>query len=221
VNILITSGATREPIDDVRFITNLSSGMTGAVIADAFQEAGFDVILLAGESAKEPSKVESVLRFQSFEDLNSKLQDALREKMFSAVIHLAAVSDYSINYVQIGGDRQKAPLNNKLNSDQDVSLGLRKNFKILDNIKSYSSEPLKTLIGFKLTSTLDFKERANQISKLFESGTVDYVVHNDLLDMKNSGLHHFEIFHQGQRIKSGESKQELAKQLISIVRSHL
>ena len=36
MNVLITSGGTREPIDGVRVIANSSTGATGAAIADAF-----------------------------------------------------------------------------------------------------------------------------------------------------------------------------------------
>ncbi|SVC93802.1 uncharacterized protein METZ01_LOCUS346656, partial [marine metagenome] len=44
--VLITSGGTREPIDAVRYISNLSSGRTGAAIADHFNDQGWDVYYL-------------------------------------------------------------------------------------------------------------------------------------------------------------------------------
>jgi len=43
MKILITSGGTREYIDDVRVLTNLSSGRLGAVIADEAVKLGHDV----------------------------------------------------------------------------------------------------------------------------------------------------------------------------------
>ncbi len=51
MNLLITAGATREPIDDVRFISNVSTGATGAALAIAFADAGHQVTLLRGIGA--------------------------------------------------------------------------------------------------------------------------------------------------------------------------
>ena len=46
--VIVTSGATREPIDSVRFISNFSSGRTGAAICEALAARGFQVIQVAG-----------------------------------------------------------------------------------------------------------------------------------------------------------------------------
>ena len=55
MKVLVTSGATREPIDSVRFISNLSSGKTGAAICDALAARGFEVTQLHGiDSARAP-----------------------------------------------------------------------------------------------------------------------------------------------------------------------
>jgi phosphopantothenoylcysteine decarboxylase/phosphopantothenate--cysteine ligase len=40
MKVLVTSGATREPIDSVRYISNLSSGRTGAAICEALAARG-------------------------------------------------------------------------------------------------------------------------------------------------------------------------------------
>jgi len=48
MNLLITAGPTREPIDDVRFISNRSSGQMGLALAQAAADAGHDVTLLLG-----------------------------------------------------------------------------------------------------------------------------------------------------------------------------
>jgi phosphopantothenoylcysteine decarboxylase/phosphopantothenate--cysteine ligase len=46
--IVVTAGATREPIDPVRFISNHSSGKMGVAIARAAWRRGADVTLIAG-----------------------------------------------------------------------------------------------------------------------------------------------------------------------------
>jgi phosphopantothenoylcysteine decarboxylase / phosphopantothenate---cysteine ligase len=47
-NIVVTAGATREPIDPVRFLSNHSSGKMGIAIAKAAWRRGADVTLIAG-----------------------------------------------------------------------------------------------------------------------------------------------------------------------------
>ena len=55
MKILITSGATREPIDQVRFITNMSTGKTGASLAESFAKKGHDVTYLHGQGSHTPN----------------------------------------------------------------------------------------------------------------------------------------------------------------------
>ncbi len=52
MRILVTSGGTSEYIDDVRIITNISTGKLGAKIAYAFLRAGHEVIYLHGKRSE-------------------------------------------------------------------------------------------------------------------------------------------------------------------------
>jgi phosphopantothenoylcysteine decarboxylase / phosphopantothenate---cysteine ligase len=47
VNVLVTAGGTREPIDSVRFLGNRSSGRMGIALAEAARARGADVTLVA------------------------------------------------------------------------------------------------------------------------------------------------------------------------------
>jgi len=70
MKVLITAGPTREYLDDVRFISNSSSGKTGYALAEAFASAGDEVILISGPvELKAPGgcevvKVESALEME-------------------------------------------------------------------------------------------------------------------------------------------------------------
>ena len=48
MNILVTAGPTREPIDPIRFISNRSTGKMGYAIAEAGVAHGHDVVLVSG-----------------------------------------------------------------------------------------------------------------------------------------------------------------------------
>ena len=59
--VLVTAGPTREAIDPVRYLSNLSSGKMGFALAQAASEAGAKVILVAGPVQQQtPAHVERV-----------------------------------------------------------------------------------------------------------------------------------------------------------------
>jgi phosphopantothenoylcysteine decarboxylase / phosphopantothenate---cysteine ligase len=71
-NVLVTAGGTRESIDDVRFLSNLSSGLTGEKIANHFAELGFNVTLdLADTSSAKTNLSYNLKRFDSFASLSA------------------------------------------------------------------------------------------------------------------------------------------------------
>lgn len=56
MRILITAGPTREYVDDVRYLSNASSGTMGYALAEAALEGGHDVVLVSGPVALVPPK---------------------------------------------------------------------------------------------------------------------------------------------------------------------
>lgn len=181
--ILITAGGTREPIDSVRYIGNLSSGRTAASLCDALIRAGHEVLWLGAESAQRPSLPCEQRTYVSFTDLQSSLREILSSQSFDAVIHAAAVSDYSVDRIE-RGDAVLAAGNAKLSSAGEISLHLKLNPKLLDQLRSWSNNKQLRIIGFKLTDTTDSVQRAQAITQLFERAKVDWVVHNDLQQIK-------------------------------------
>lgn len=188
--ILITAGGTREPIDTVRYIGNLSSGRTAARLADELAAAGHRVTWLGAEDAIEPGSPCEKARFRSYADLDSQLQKLLAAADFDVVIHAAAVSDFSVAAVLTPeGD----PLDNrqgKLSSGSDLLLRLKPNPKLLNRIRGWSKNPGVRVIGFKLTDTADLQQRLEAVKKQFGESGVDAVVHNDLGDI-SSDAHPF------------------------------
>lgn len=94
MRILITAGPTREPIDDVRFISNRSSGQMGFALAAAAEAAGHEVTLLLGPVLLPPSVAErvNVIRFNTTADLEALLADHFPK--CDVLIKAAAVADY-------------------------------------------------------------------------------------------------------------------------------
>jgi phosphopantothenoylcysteine synthetase/decarboxylase len=95
VNCIVTAGPTFEPLDNVRRLTNFSTGRLGTELANYLAARGHKVILLAGETATYfgERKAQRVEFFTTTADLREKLK-ALSSKKADAIFHTAAVSDF-------------------------------------------------------------------------------------------------------------------------------
>lgn len=182
--VLITAGGTFEPIDTVRGISNRSSGRTGAVIADCFYETGWDVTFVHSVSSVRPTNVpQQDISFLTANELQTAMRELLKETSFDACIHLAAVSDFSVDYVT-DANASVLTTTEKLHAQDVLNVHLKKRSKILDTIKQYALNPdhLK-LVAFKLTHSYDSVQRKKQVEESLENKFVDAVVHNDMADI--------------------------------------
>ena len=82
---IVTAGPTFEPLDDVRRLTNFSTGKLGTELANFLTARGHDVTLLIGESATWPGErqAQSVKSFSSTQDLRAKLKSFAGKKVKS------------------------------------------------------------------------------------------------------------------------------------------
>jgi phosphopantothenate---cysteine ligase (CTP) len=100
MNCVVTAGPTYEPLDEVRRLTNFSTGRLGTELANYLAARGHKVILLIGETAvyagiRKAQKMES---FSTTADLREKFK-LLSAKKVDAIFHAAAVSDFSFGRI--------------------------------------------------------------------------------------------------------------------------
>lgn len=184
MKVLITAGGTREPIDRVRYLSNGSTGKTGAALADALNKLGHQVHLLRGTGAVTPQASPPGTVFTSAENLETQMHTLLARGDFEAVIMAAAVADYRPDHVHAG----------KLDSAADsIALKLVRVPKILPRLRGFSPRPLR-VIGFKLTAGADASARRAAVARQFAEGGVDAVVHNDLAEIQTASAHPFRLF---------------------------
>lgn len=210
MKILLTCGGTREPLDAARFVTNLSTGNTGRVLAETLAGLGCELLCFCAAGAVKPAGPGlRVAEFSTFAELNGALRTALRKENFDAVVHLAAVSDYSPARIEAGGREYVPGRETKLDSSPEtITVTLRRNFKILDRLKGYAAagnRPAPLVVGFKLTAGAS---RENAQAKIAALSAADLVVHNDLAEMK--GAHPFHIYKGGRKLADVEGAAALA-----------
>jgi phosphopantothenoylcysteine synthetase/decarboxylase len=100
MRVVITGGPSSEPIDDVRLITNRSTGELGVILAQAFQQSGHEVSLFLGRLSQfRPPQAAS---FDRNEDLQRMLREMNECKSVNVVLHAAALADFQVVAVRAG-----------------------------------------------------------------------------------------------------------------------
>lgn len=165
VQVLVTAGGTREPLDSVRFIANRSSGRMGFAVAAAARSRGARVTVIAANCnlSRTPGiRYIDVITAGEMEKALENEVDAC-DVLFMA----AAVSDYKVSGMQTTGkiERSKENVHLKLVPTSDIvsALGKNKNGRLI--------------VGFAAEYGSDKLERARQ--KLYEKG-LDMIVYNDI-----------------------------------------
>lgn len=135
MRILITTGATRESIDSVRFLTNGSSGRMGVEIANAAAAAGHTVTLLAGKvsasltgASPAVDAAVKVVEFITFDELKAALDE--RFDSCDVLVMAAAVGDFRpVKTLAKKIRRADGPVTLTLVPTEDILAGLGKRKK--------------------------------------------------------------------------------------------
>lgn len=200
---VVTAGGTSEPIDDVRVVTNLSSGRTGLGIARALRERGVEVVLLAGprvDARDIPADVQTV-RFGSAAELEAALHaQPAPDLLFMA----AAVADYS-----------PVPHEGKLSSDADeLVIRMRRNPKLLAGLRERWGEG-SFLVGFKLLSGNDPDPLLAAARRQIQAYGVDLVFANLLQEVGRDSHAGWMVLPGGGSVRLEGARDEVARELVN------
>lgn len=142
MNLLVTAGNTQAPIDQVRCITNIFTGRTGARIALHARQRGHAVTLLTSHPDLVPELRGSVVAYRTFDELHEAMAALVQAGGLDGVVHSAAVSDYLAAGVyrwEPGGSQPPVLLdsNAKVKSDEpELWLRLVRAPKLIDRVRS-------------------------------------------------------------------------------------
>ena len=167
---IVTAGATIEPIDPVRYITNHSTGKMGYAIAEELASRGAEVKLISGRtSLATPAGVERI--------------DVLTaEDMYNAAVGEWASADGGVMCAAVADYTPAKVADRKLKkSDDDLTIELCRTKDIAKELGATKGE--RVLVGFALETD---NEEANAEGKL-QRKNFDFVVLNSLQD-KGAGF---------------------------------
>jgi phosphopantothenoylcysteine decarboxylase / phosphopantothenate---cysteine ligase len=168
--VIVIGGASHEPIDDVRSITNESSGETAVALATQAHYRGALVSLWMGAASAPIPSFLSVTRWSSVEDLHRLVaRESKTLGAADAVWIPAALADYTVKARPEKIDSRSTPR---------LTLTLGPTPKVLPDVRRRVPAP-GIVIGFKLVSRQTPEGLHAQSQKLLEEAGLDAVVGND------------------------------------------
>ena len=101
MRVVVTCGPSYEPIDEVRRITNFSTGELGSLLANHLAKAGCEVVCFRGVGATSTERIVGarVVAFGTNQHLQSALHELPQRETIDAVFHAAALCDYRVKSV--------------------------------------------------------------------------------------------------------------------------
>ena len=160
---LVTAGATIEPIDPVRYISNHSSGKMGYAVAEVLAQRGAKVTLVSGRTSLECPKGVARVDVLSAEDMYEACCGVFPTT--DGAVMCAAVADYTPQTVA----EQKLK-----KGDGDMSIALKRTHDIAAALGKEKGD--RVLVGFAMETE---NEQANAAGKLHRKN-FDFIVLNSL-----------------------------------------
>jgi phosphopantothenoylcysteine decarboxylase / phosphopantothenate---cysteine ligase len=207
MQILITAGPTREYLDDVRFLSNASSGKMGYALAQAALVAGHKVVLVSGLTALPPP---AGCEFHSVET-TGEMHDACLALFpkCHGVIGAAAVCDY----------RPRERISGKIGkTGKSLQLELVETPDILAELGRRKEGNRRWVVGFALES---HNPRENALRKLKAKGC-DAIILNHPSAVGTDAAQVELIDRSGQSVANWTaSKIDIARVIITWIEAHL
>ncbi|MDH3365677.1 MAG: bifunctional phosphopantothenoylcysteine decarboxylase/phosphopantothenate--cysteine ligase CoaBC [Thermoplasmata archaeon] len=195
IDVLVIAGSTEEQVDDIRLITNKSSGETGIELAKAAYERGANVELWMGRCDVAVPLYLKTTRFSSTASLK-ELVDGMSER--DIVLFPAAVSDYS-------PDRYSGKIPS---TDEFITLTLRRNPKLIDSVKA------KTVVGFKAQSRIEDDILVAEAEDLIRRSGCAFVVANKVEQVSSGSTRVLMVGVNGSTVEISGAKKIVADKIL-------
>ena len=152
---IVTAGPSIEKIDQIRYLSNFSSGLQGYLIAEILSNFGVQTTLITGPSTLDPPPNINVIRVEAGADFLKKSIESLPADIF---ISVAAISDWKSK--TIAKDKIKK------NNLKSISFNFTRNIDVLEEICNHKKDQNLSL-GFLLKQKIFLN---NSKKKLLQKG---------------------------------------------------
>jgi len=166
--LLVVSGSTEERIDDVRVVSNISTGQTGIALAKEAFVQGADVSMWIGRTHPAPPYYIPSKRFSDV----ASLEEMCKRMKYDIAIVPAAISDFT-----------PTKKDGKISSSREkVTLELEPTQKIIRKIKKSGA----FTVGFKAESRVEPEKLVERAVDRMREHNLDMMVANDITSMTGS-----------------------------------
>jgi len=207
MKVIVTCGPSFEPIDEVRRLTNFSSGELGVLLSDSLAAAGYDVLCLKGSGATYPGPGPAceVQLFDTNDDLLGGLGSCAARFEVGAVFQVAALCDYKVKRVaDAAGQECDSP---KIASRSGaLTIELEPATKVLPQLRSLFPKAL--LVGWKYELAGRREDVLARAERQLQEARVDACVVNGRAFGAGFGL-----YEAGAITHEFAGKQEVARRL--------
>lgn len=236
-NVLITAGGTIAPIDDVRVLTNRSTGRFATALAESCLRRGADVTYIATtpqiagpledqkrrfDSVIDPAEIRRSVIAQMVRGLNHQGQLRRIDLSFGTVADYAAVLQHEcesrawdlVLLAAAVSDYEPLPVTGKIASDADeLVLTLKRTPKVIQQVRGWIG-PRAKLAGFKLTSGADDATMLEIAANACRINRADWTIANDQASL-NQGRHRVAVVRGDGDSQWFEPGEMMADQVIS------
>jgi len=229
INILITSGHTTEKIDNIRNISNVSTGSLGDKIAKKYLEMGHIVYYICNINSKQPKSDNAKVTYIT--DVASAvlvIKDLLKNIDIDIIVHAMAVSDFTVKHV-FDFDNFEQNLKYEINAHKLLNkLSLDTNQKISSNIQNLGIMLTQTpkivsilrnlaenavIVSFKLQDNVSNDELISRAMQLLIKNKCDFVLANDIKNI-NGEEHIGYLLRPDKSFIQYNTKEEIAAAIV-------
>jgi phosphopantothenoylcysteine synthetase/decarboxylase len=164
---LVTCGATRNPVDAMRFLSARSSGRSGLWLAERLPGAH---VLAGAEARLRAGPRDDLEEFASTHDLLERMERWIRANPKSVIVHAAAVGDYAVD----------DPSGKIASGQPELVLRLHPTPKILDRIHGWA--PDARIVSFKAAPPETSREEMVRIADAQRVRTHSDIVFANVLE---------------------------------------
>jgi phosphopantothenate-cysteine ligase len=234
MNVIVTGGGTVAPVDDVRLLTNVSSGRLAASISESFLTRGASVWHIHAPMAQVPLKRQAWFDLDA-PDPSAELNRLMRlgrrwlearDRLHLVPLGEGTVADYAaalrttledrpIDVAVLAmavSDYEPGPHRGKIGSDaESLVVRCRRTPKVIRSVRDWA--PSVYLVGFKLLSNVPTAELILRAEEAGRTNRADLTVANDLQTLKQ-GRHTLHLVRPGAEPETLEPGDDLADRLV-------